>query len=138
MKNTLLFTYSTNILVCLLTVKINVKELSYPKNQKMCNPILVTLLKMWPHYSQSSHQNATLSSGISPLAPCKEGPPSCQMHTRGTSWVLFLINSLEKRWLKWPCESFPNAYNWTFIIFLFQLFCYRCVPINTVKHSFWH
>ena len=26
------------------------KELSYPKNQKMCDPILVTLLKMRPHY----------------------------------------------------------------------------------------
>ena len=25
-------------------------ELSDPKNQKMCDPILVTLLKMRPHY----------------------------------------------------------------------------------------
>ena len=32
------------------------EELFYPKNQKMCDPILVlvTLLKMRPHYSQSS------------------------------------------------------------------------------------
>ena len=26
------------------------EELSYPKNPKMCDPILVTLLKMRPHY----------------------------------------------------------------------------------------
>ena len=34
----------------------------------MCDPILVTLLKMRPHYSQSSRENATPSSGTSPLA----------------------------------------------------------------------
>ena len=49
MKNTLLFTYGTNILVRLLT-----EELSYPKTQKMCDPILVTLLKTRPHYGQST------------------------------------------------------------------------------------
>ena len=43
------------------------EELSYPKNQKMCEPILVTLLKMQPHYSQSSRENATPSNGTSPL-----------------------------------------------------------------------
>ena len=43
-------------------------ELSYPKNQKMCDPILVTLLKMRPHYSHSSRENATPSSCTSPLA----------------------------------------------------------------------
>ena len=41
------------------------EQLSYPKNPKMCGPILVTLLKMQPHYSQSSRENATPSSGIS-------------------------------------------------------------------------
>ena len=34
----------------------------------MFDPILVTLLKMRPHYSQSSRENATPSSGTSPLA----------------------------------------------------------------------
>ena len=43
------------------------EELSYPKNQKMCDPILVTLLKMRPHYSQPSRENATPSNGTSPL-----------------------------------------------------------------------
>ena len=79
MKNTLLFIYSTNILVRLLTV--NMKNCLTPKNQKMPDPILVTLLKMRPHYSQSSRENATPSSGTSPLASCKEEtpppPPGC-------------------------------------------------------------
>ena len=44
------------------------EELSYPKNQKMCDPILGTLLTMRPHDSQSSHENATPSSDTSPLA----------------------------------------------------------------------
>ena len=43
----------------------NLEELSYPKNPKMCDPILVTLLKMQPHYTQSSRENATPSTGIS-------------------------------------------------------------------------
>ena len=51
------------------------EELSYPKNAKMCDTILVTLLKMRPHYSQSSRENATSSSGTSPLASYKEVPP---------------------------------------------------------------
>ena len=50
-------------------------EFSYPKNPKMCDPILVTLLKMQPYSSQSSRENATPSSGTSPLASYKEVPP---------------------------------------------------------------
>ena len=74
MKNTSLFTYSTNILVRLLTV--NVKNFFFiPKNPKMCDPILVTPLKMRPRYSQSRRENATPSSGASPLASYKEVPP---------------------------------------------------------------
>ena len=73
MKNTSLFTYSTNILVRLLTV--NVKKFFYPKNPKMCDPILVTPLKMRPHHSQSRGENMTPSSGASPLAYYKEVPP---------------------------------------------------------------
>ena len=52
------------------------EKLSYPQNPKMCNPILVTPLKMQPHYSQSRHENATPSSGKSPLASYEEVPPS--------------------------------------------------------------
>ena len=70
MKKTLLFTYSGNILVRLLTV--NMKNCLTPKNPKMCDSILVTLLKMRPHYSQSSCENANPSSGTFLLASYKE------------------------------------------------------------------
>ena len=50
------------------------EELSYPQNPKMYDSILVRLLKMRPHCSQSSHENATPSRGTSPLAPYKEVP----------------------------------------------------------------
>ena len=45
------------------------------EEQKMREPILVTLLKIRPHYSQSTRENATPSSGTSPLASYKEEPP---------------------------------------------------------------
>ena len=41
----------------------------------MCEPILVTLLKMRPHYSHSSRENATPSSGTAILASYKEMLP---------------------------------------------------------------
>ena len=50
-------------------------ELSCPQNHKMCDPILTTVLKMQPHYSQSSRENASSSSGTSPLAPYKKVHP---------------------------------------------------------------
>ena len=42
---------------------------------KKCATPLVTLLKMRPHYSQSSRENATPSGGTSPLASYKEVTP---------------------------------------------------------------
>ena len=42
-------------------------EFSYPKIPEICVPILVTLLKMQLHYSQSSCENATPSSSTSPV-----------------------------------------------------------------------
>ena len=39
-----------------------------PNILKMCNPILITVLKMQPHYSQRSHENKTPSSDTSPSA----------------------------------------------------------------------
>ena len=73
MTNTLLFICRTNILVRLLTI--NTKNCLTPKNLKMCDPILVTLLKMGPHYSQSSCENATPSTSTSPLASYKQVSP---------------------------------------------------------------
>ena len=72
MKNSSLFIYRTNILERLLTI--NMKNGLTPKNPKMCDPIIVTLLKMRPHYSQQSRENATPSSGTSPSASYKEVP----------------------------------------------------------------
>ena len=44
--------------------------------------VLVTLLKMRPRYSQSSRENATPSSGTSPLASYKEVlPPVLKQQT---------------------------------------------------------
>ena len=60
MKNTSPFTYSANILV---VANRNCEELSHPRKSENVRPILVTLLKMRPHYSQSSRENATPSSG---------------------------------------------------------------------------
>ena len=62
----------------------------------MCDPILVTLLKMQPHYSQSSRENATPSSGTSPVASYKEvPPPGAPLDT------ITLINnySMSPRWI---------------------------------------
>ena len=68
----------------------------------MCDPILVTLLKMRPYYSQFSLENATPSSGTSPLASYKEVPPpppnpgslTGSFHCM-SKWTSFLPDSLE-------------------------------------------
>ena len=124
MKNTFLFTYSTNILVCL----VNVKNCLTPKSRKcMCDPILVTLLKLLPHYSKSSCENATPSSSTSPLASYKEVPPhppgilgSCQSAI-GQFFPLSLVTVQEVsakvispqfslHFLKWQVVSHPTEY----------------------------
>ena len=72
-ETTLLSVCSKNILVRLLTV--NMTNSLTPKNRKMCDPILVTLLKMRPHSGQSSRKNDTPSSDTSSLASYKAVPP---------------------------------------------------------------
>ena len=47
------------------------EELSYPKKSEYVRPHS----RMRPHYSQSSRENKTPSSGTYPLAPYKEEPP---------------------------------------------------------------
>lgn len=51
------------------------KYFSFIKKIRKCATILVNLLKMRPHYSQSSHKNVTPSSGTSPLTSYKEVAP---------------------------------------------------------------
>ena len=100
MKNTLLFICGTNILVRLLTV--NMKDCLTPKNPKKCDPFLVTLLKMRPHYCQSSRENVTPSSGTSPLASNgKYTPrgiaPSCQTAmVSNVIWLELIQSACEK------------------------------------------
>ena len=61
----------------------------------MCDPILVTVLKMQPHYSQSSRENATPSSGTSPVASYKEvPPPGLNVAKLTTSLVLIGVHSV--------------------------------------------
>ena len=69
MKNTLLFTYSTKNSGTFANRKY--EELSYSKKSE--NVALHS--RMRPHYSQSSRENKTPSSGTYPLVPYKEEPP---------------------------------------------------------------
>ena len=59
-----------------------------PKNPKRCDSILVTLLKMQPHYSQSSRENVTPLNSTSPLASYKEVPPPLT----GTKLIILVLN----------------------------------------------
>ena len=52
------------------------EELSYPKKAENVWPHSSNSLKMRPHYSQSSLENATPSSDTFPLASYKEVPPT--------------------------------------------------------------
>ena len=51
------------------------EELFYPKKAEHVRPHSSNSLKMRPHYSQSSRENATPSSGTSSLASYQEVPP---------------------------------------------------------------
>ena len=75
-------------------------EFSYPKIPKMCDPILVTLLKMQPHSSQSSRENATPSSGTSPLASYKGVPPARVIIEKSRLYFLVcsFITGLSSEW----------------------------------------
>ena len=52
----------------LLITKISTcQNILTPQIPKICDPILITLLKMQPYYGQSSRENATPSSGTTSL-----------------------------------------------------------------------
>ena len=73
MKNTLLFTYSANILV---RANRKFEGLPCPKKSGNVGPHSSnSIRKMLPHHSHSSCENATPSSGTFPLASYKEVPP---------------------------------------------------------------
>ena len=51
----------------------------------MCDPILETLTRIQPHNSQPSHENATPSSGTSPLAYYSRLSLNGHLYKTGTS-----------------------------------------------------
>ena len=59
--NLLTFCHFLNHESCYFVIP-NYQNFLTPKILKMCKPIIVTLLKMQSHYSQSSRENVTLSS----------------------------------------------------------------------------
>ena len=70
----LLLNLINNNFLILLTENFPILNPYLPQKSENLRPILVTLLKMRPHYSQSSRENVTPSSGTSPLASCKGVP----------------------------------------------------------------
>ena len=75
------------------------EELSYPKKSEDVGPIPVTLMKRQPHYSQSSRENVTPSSGTSPSASYKEVPPNvkCENFKKLTKWYPYPSKQFYKR-----------------------------------------
>ena len=57
--------FCTTVILYFNTQNPYLPEYSLPQIPKICDPILVTLLKMQPHFSQPSRENATPSSGTS-------------------------------------------------------------------------
>ena len=121
------------------------EELSHPKRPKMCDPILVTLLKMRPHYRQSSRENATPSSGTSLLASYKEvttppdlrGEPPCIK-------ILWVPPGLKvnNRWIwqglcdvKWDHKSQQKGMTTTMELWVLNLpFCHWSSRFWICKH----
>ena len=128
MKNTFLFTYSTNILVHL----VNIKNFFTPKIRKCaCDPILVTLLKLLPHYSKSSCENATPSSGTSPLASYKEVPPPpfpLSLVTVQEVSAKVISPQFSPHFLKWQVLSHPTEY----------VSALHLGELTTSGQGFWH
>ena len=81
----------------------------------MYHPILLTLLKMRPRDSQSSRENATPSSGTSPVASYKEVPPTprgsiAQALELQMKWIIYEFCYLAEQWplteLLYPTRHF--------------------------------
>ena len=123
--------YSTNILVRLLTI--NMKNGLTPKNSILCDPIPVTLLKMRPHYSHSSHQNATPPSGTSPLATYKEVTP----RIISNPWQNYILDSM--LWIldsrNWISDSWSMDLGFRFSIVFYSRFWKLKIPKPWFPHS---
>ena len=82
------------------------EQLSYPQNPKICDPILVTLLKMQSRYSQSSRENATPSSGTSHLASYKEVLPPPHPRSPQNYYLFWIVHLVVKYSFKRRTEVF--------------------------------
>ena len=105
---------------------------SYPKNPKMCDPILVTVLKKQPHYSQSSRKNATPSSGTSPAAYYLEVPPP----PRATELPFSVLFSIEIQW-RIVCQLiqyffYPKKDELTCFTFQFKMIIQWQISVKTI------
>ena len=91
----------------------------------MCDPILVTLLKIQPHYSQSSRENATPSSGTSPVASYREVPPPRVQSPSVNSRILMVCFTF----LLYTYECFIR------LKFVTETDIYLCSKDNTVVYA---
>ena len=78
-----------------------------PHNPESCYPVLVVLLKIQPHYSQSSRENATPSSGTSQLAYYKKVPYWTTI-VKVASTRTVTLN------LEWQLTCFRSRATWSF------------------------
>ena len=86
-----------------------------PKILKMCNPIVVTLIKMQPLNSQSSCENATASSGTYPFSLLLGSNPSSGPFLQDCYWACEFSSSLTCPTGKWSFFGNPNYYIRTII-----------------------
>ena len=84
-------------------------KISCHKNPKMCDPILVTLLKMRPHYSQSSRENATHIKQHIPISLLLS--KLCSL-SRSLSRIMLHVNSHETTFKhqRVPAARFINIF----------------------------
>ena len=100
MKNTLLFTYSANILVRLLTVNMSL----LPNKIRKCDPVLKTLLKMRPH--PAAHPISLFSGGILPRGGLRNLLLfQKRLKIAWNSLHTFLCSLVLKSWLHGPCTA---------------------------------
>ena len=118
----LLLNLINNNFLIFLTENLPILNPYLPQNLKICDPILVNLLKMRPHYSHSSRENATPSSGTFPLASCKgvPPPPPREFSVRGPGGGVW--SRLRDKECAWPCQKFPchssGEYNFSYCLWV--------------------
>ena len=104
------------------------------QNPKICDPILVTLLKMRPHYSQSRRENATPSSGTSPSASYKEVPPSAPPPgTNNAQTLLPGMNSVEPQCLNSGDELLESI---SLVFFLSSFYVVRHFRLSLLNNFY--